>query len=172
MEPINAVSLTVAGGMMLYLAVQRYRARDKVDASVDQRAADLIMTVTKPLQDVITRLDNIVAEERGAKEKAENARDVAVNNLVTFMERSQDKQDAKDEKTAKAHKDALERVHSRVDDCEKHREKEKAEKEMIVHRVEALENRERDTLRNTPAPGQPTLVLQTPAHTTIAATTP
>lgn len=156
-----AVVLMCLGGFRAYMA--RNAARDKAEASVDQRAADLILTATKPFQDVITRLDNIVEEERKAKSMAEDKRDIAVQSLVTFMEKSQKNQTDLSDRMRTEFTESLKRVHERVTHNETAHAQCQNELAAANRRIEALESRERDQLRLAPSPAQMApIVVQTP----------
>jgi len=166
----NTISLMTAGGMLLFLAIQGYRsyqarneARDKAEATVDQRAVALINAAVKPFTELFSRLDAMVVAERSAKDKAEDARDKAVQDLVRFMERMQGHLDDKVEK-------ATVRIHDRLDACEREHKETKALLIAATERVGALETRERETLRNTPAPGQAVVLM--PGQTVIGPNAP
>lgn len=130
--------------------LSRGKMRDKAEGTVDQRAAGLILVVTKPFQDLIAQQVAMLEKERAAKEKAENARDKAVQDLVQVM---RDAAASTDTKILKA----TTRIHDRLDKCEKEHDGTKISLRSAMHRLEAMETRERETLRLTPSPSQQTI---------------
>lgn len=105
-------------------------ARDNAQASLDERLPKLIETISKPFQEIIQQQREIIDEERKEKGRAQDARDKAVENLVTFMQASDSLHrteiaNMRTESTAAIDKvrgdllESIKRAHDRVENCER-----------------------------------------------------
>lgn len=158
----NTITLAAAGGMILLAAVGSYRswqkaqrARDEAQAGLDERMPKFVDTITKPYQELIQLLSNQLTTAQQLAQRVMDEREKLTQQYVKQIADMQQSHDAKVEEMAK-------RLHGRIDDCERDR----GQKDLVIARVESaistilvrvdrIEDRERQTLRDAPSPHQP-----------------
>ncbi len=147
---------------MFYSWSKRVRGRDTAEAGLDQRAAAMVEVVSKPFRDLIERLNANVAEERIDRHRAEERADKAQQELVTFMERSQNLHSVELQKVREQGETATRRMHERVDAIDMDHRGCRADLVVANKRIDQLEKYDRERLRDASPHGERVTVVQMP----------
>jgi hypothetical protein len=125
-------TLTYAGLGMVALGVAGYWFLKGVKNSgtLDERVIRLLQEAVRPYQDILSRSDAMLDEERAEKRRAQDERDKINATLVTTILEINGKHEAavaaaaretreQRERDQAKHQESLERAHRRIDECEK-----------------------------------------------------
>lgn len=128
---VDMPMLTYAGLGMVTLGFAGYFLYNvaKKSGGLDDRAIRLIQEAVKPYQDILSRTDAMIDEERAEKRRAQDERDKLNTTLVTTILEINGRHEAaitlaareareQRERDQAKHQESLERAHKRIDDCE------------------------------------------------------
>jgi len=169
-------SALALAGFMLWNLAKRTVQRSKSEGDLDSRVVAMVDMVAKPLNEII-------AEERAEKRRAQDERENITKEFLRYTAEIQKAHDAKVNKITEDHVAANHRLHHRIDECDNDRRAQESKWATLVEklenaskRLEQLEERERKSLRDAPPAGPATTtivpVMMPPVSATITQPAP
>lgn len=164
----QAVTIGVVGAGVLAAVLWLFRSWTKqvsanfaAQSSLDERLPKIVDAITDPFKQIIGLQVDMLTETRAIAARAMDERERLTQQYVTHFGEVQKAHDDKVDKISRDAHDAHQRLHKRLDDCDAERKGQdsviaslRADNSTLAGRLDRLEDRERQTLREAPSPHQ------------------